>query len=684
MDEAHWAGADVSLSEAAGRLFAWAAALGDDVGDGGSSKDSSDDFSRDSSCEQDARAAAAKALDLLAWPPPQRPGAPDGRELEPRPLRRRLPGVDEGVLAAALAACERGGSSGGALACLRELAALDSSSSSSSSSSGGGGGGGWRSGDLAVLPESHSAPTTAARAAAASSSAVPWQVLGRGRLREQHVVMAMAAAARDPALRCPAQAASLSGRPQGPPQTAAWPVRSVIQRLQSLAEACGAEKDASGGAEGAARHERLAAAAAKALLAAGDGAGALDVLAPRPSRRRYSRRRPSRRRPASSSSSSAAARASIEGPDAGAGAECSDEAAECGGDEAAASLSRARGEVLWFLMADERRLPVAVDLFGGLVARGAALRAAAPGVEKRASGAAPRGPNPVATALLLQLLRGRGQTDSSMGGSASRHSPRHPAPAPELPPLAATMLTHAFQPPVRRNDDDSDSNDGNVCDYDDDDDEDDRLACFGTWVRGGGPRVLLREALGLLHGEGRFAAADEAYALAAASKVVSHWKQAPAVAGSAPSPRAVDLHGLSGPLACAAIRAALTEHHRIWLSSGGGQTGPNLVIITGQGLHSARSSRGSADSSDHGAGPASVLRAAVQRMLTEEFNPPLDSWTVPGNAGRLVVPAAGIAAWAAASLAAKAGLMARLGELVAARTRRDAAARHQGAAAWSR
>ena len=63
----------------------------------------------------------------------------------------------------------------------------------------------------------------------------------------------------------------------------------------------------------------------------------------------------------------------------------------------------------------------------------------------------------------------------------------------------------------------------------------------------------------------------------------------------------------------------------------GAQPAPGLVIITGQGKHSST--------------PYSpVLRPEVQRMLLDEFYPPLWSTTTVGNTGRLVVDSAAIQA----------------------------------------
>ena len=47
-------------------------------------------------------------------------------------------------------------------------------------------------------------------------------------------------------------------------------------------------------------------------------------------------------------------------------------------------------------------------------------------------------------------------------------------------------------------------------------------------------------------------------------------------------------------------------------------------------------------------------------MLMDEFNPPISSWTAPGNTGRLVVDGASIEAWAEETARARALLMGRM------------------------
>jgi len=249
-------------------------------------------------------------------------------------------------------------------------------------------------------------------------------------------------------------------------------------------------------------------------------------------------------------------------------------------------------------------------------------------------------------------------------------------------------------------------------------------ASIHAWREAGGAQACLREACLAYNEMGEFERADEAYALAMATGIAKHWVLDSAPTGdtargaataavaattagatavaAAPgkatqSQWAVDLHGCSLPVAQAAIRAALREHHALFpppssfpalsvaqalqsdentnnvaagddsaiatsvkslgtsdnssssssLSGSVASVFVDLVVITGRGLHSNEWLR-------------PVLRPDVQSLLVERFNPPISSWTVPGNTGRLVVDAVGIAAWAEQSKQTKAALMRRL------------------------
>jgi pentatricopeptide repeat protein len=94
----------------------------------------------------------------------------------------------------------------------------------------------------------------------------------------------------------------------------------------------------------------------------------------------------------------------------------------------------------------------------------------------------------------------------------------------------------------------------------------------------------------------------------------------------------LDLHGMNVAVAHSAVRMALQQEV---LSISWNRTelwDNDMVIVTGQGRKSALRMR-------------PVLRPEVQRMLVEEFYPPLSTASVPGNMGALRVPAEDIDAW---------------------------------------
>jgi hypothetical protein len=106
----------------------------------------------------------------------------------------------------------------------------------------------------------------------------------------------------------------------------------------------------------------------------------------------------------------------------------------------------------------------------------------------------------------------------------------------------------------------------------------------------------------------------------------------------------LDLHGMNVPVAHSAVRVALQQNVETasWNSetrrTSKSKTGvtslwnDDMVIITGRGRNSAFRMR-------------PVLRPEVQRMLLEEFYPPLGTTSIPGNMGAVVIPAADINAW---------------------------------------
>jgi pentatricopeptide repeat protein len=128
-----------------------------------------------------------------------------------------------------------------------------------------------------------------------------------------------------------------------------------------------------------------------------------------------------------------------------------------------------------------------------------------------------------------------------------------------------------------------------------------------------------------LHNNGLYDDADEAFvsAISQGCLSIALEKQKDQVI--------LDLHGLNVALAHCAVRIAM-RRQVIDLEAGMAMT--DMVIVTGRGRNSALNMR-------------PVLRPEVQRMLLEEFYPPLNTMSVPGNMGALRVPAADISAWQA-------------------------------------
>jgi hypothetical protein len=92
----------------------------------------------------------------------------------------------------------------------------------------------------------------------------------------------------------------------------------------------------------------------------------------------------------------------------------------------------------------------------------------------------------------------------------------------------------------------------------------------------------------------------------------------------------LDLHGLNVALAHSVVRIAMRQQAATLAGEETSQS--NMMIITGRGRNSELHLR-------------PILRPEVQRMLLEEFYPPLNSMSVPGNIGALTVLAQDIEAW---------------------------------------
>ena len=92
----------------------------------------------------------------------------------------------------------------------------------------------------------------------------------------------------------------------------------------------------------------------------------------------------------------------------------------------------------------------------------------------------------------------------------------------------------------------------------------------------------------------------------------------------------LDLHGLNVALSHSVVRIALRQQAATFAEEETSHS--NMMIITGKGRNSEFQLR-------------PVLRPEVQRMLLEEFYPPLNTMSVPGNIGALTVLAQDIEAW---------------------------------------
>lgn len=93
----------------------------------------------------------------------------------------------------------------------------------------------------------------------------------------------------------------------------------------------------------------------------------------------------------------------------------------------------------------------------------------------------------------------------------------------------------------------------------------------------------------------------------------------------------LDLHGLNVALAHSVVRIALRQQAAT-LAEEETSSQRDMMIITGKGRNSELRLR-------------PILRPEVQRMLLEEFYPPLNTISVPGNTGALTVLAQDIEAW---------------------------------------
>ena len=135
--------------------------------------------------------------------------------------------------------------------------------------------------------------------------------------------------------------------------------------------------------------------------------------------------------------------------------------------------------------------------------------------------------------------------------------------------------------------------------------------------------ILYIGAITHLHSNGLYEDADELYLQAITNK---HLPFSVATAGK-DGHQHLDLHGMNVAIANSAVRIAFQQDV---LQS---EAGADLVIVTGRGVNSFYQMR-------------PILRPEIQRLLIEEFYPPLTTSSMPGNMGAIRVPAEDIQAWA--------------------------------------
>jgi pentatricopeptide repeat protein len=143
--------------------------------------------------------------------------------------------------------------------------------------------------------------------------------------------------------------------------------------------------------------------------------------------------------------------------------------------------------------------------------------------------------------------------------------------------------------------------------------------------------MMFGGAITALYNEGLYDEADDAFVVAISQQALPFNLQTETF-GSEKS-CVLDLHGMNLAVAHSAVRIALQQlaiSNANW--DGSEKSDYSMVIITGRGLNSALRMR-------------PVLRPNVQRMLVEEFYPPLSTTSVPGNLGAIRIPSGDITHW---------------------------------------
>jgi pentatricopeptide repeat protein len=133
------------------------------------------------------------------------------------------------------------------------------------------------------------------------------------------------------------------------------------------------------------------------------------------------------------------------------------------------------------------------------------------------------------------------------------------------------------------------------------------------------------EAITALHDNGLYDSADELYVNAISKGFLpfSIMEQTPKAEFK------IDLHSMNRPIAHSAVRVSLQHFIQ---SKNIGKLERDVIIVTGKGSHSKKHLR-------------PILRPEVQRMLVEEFYPPMSTSSIPNNMGALRITAEDANAW---------------------------------------
>jgi hypothetical protein len=168
------------------------------------------------------------------------------------------------------------------------------------------------------------------------------------------------------------------------------------------------------------------------------------------------------------------------------------------------------------------------------------------------------------------------------------------------------------------------------------------LGCCVTKKGVGYEEMLFIGAITSLHNNGLYDDADEVFmsAISAGYLPFDFVEEA--------GESVLDLHGLNVALAHSAVRVAMRQHAARFVEA---VETPDMIIVTGKGRKSAFHLR-------------PVLRPEAQRMLLEEFYPPLNSLSVPQNIGALRVFGRDIRAWQQHQQEQKGARMLELADLL--------------------